>query len=221
MLQVATFNWLNFSVAKNDTGRTAQHRVYAACGWDTLTRTVSLDPRDGDRAALPTRTYYPELSTVAPATGQDSSLELPTVPVSTTRSNLHITWVDGTTGYRVVQAQAGFRYVATVESLFGKEVNYPHQWFYSANVAKVDLIARAGVTVSVQTSNSSVTSPILNDDGALPDALANDGLYSGILPYNQGGHHSITVTFNNNTGFAEFPQPSAAHSVGPNGKRTL
>lgn len=67
------FNWLNFSVAKYQTGRNAQYRVYGASGWETLARSLWEDPRSAARYAVRERTYFPELANVAPIGDQDAS----------------------------------------------------------------------------------------------------------------------------------------------------
>ena len=44
----------------------------------------------------------------------------------------------------------------------------------------------------------------LADDGNAPDETANDGLYSGFLPYSQPGDHYVTVVFDNIAGAAYY-----------------
>lgn len=97
------FAWLNFSTAVNNTGNTAQHRVYGASGWETLARPLSEDPRDGERAALPPRIYYDDLSTVAPQAGEVPAIDLP----GTARSELEIVWASRDTTFQIVIDSSG------------------------------------------------------------------------------------------------------------------
>ncbi len=46
----------------------------------------------------------------------------------------------------------------------------------------------------------------LLDDGRSPDAIADDGIYTGFLPYNQNGDYWITADFDNVPGTAFFTQ---------------
>jgi hypothetical protein len=48
--------------------------------------------------------------------------------------------------------------------------------------------------------------------------LGDDGLYSGFMPYAQGGTYEVSVTFNNTSNTAEFTQASYEHSPGPDGE---
>ncbi|MCP4348077.1 MAG: VWA domain-containing protein [Desulfobacterales bacterium] len=70
------YEWLNFSTSLNNTEDTAQHRVYDASGWETLARSLSEDPRDGQLSNEPVRLYHSELEEVAPEAGQAPSVEL-------------------------------------------------------------------------------------------------------------------------------------------------
>jgi len=210
------YNWLNFSVGKNIGGDTAQRRVYEASGWETLARSPSEDPRNLRQLALPRRDYYPELTSAAPDTGEDSSLELNTTPISTTRSALNITWIDPTiTANRV---QVATSYWATVSSILGSETIYPQPMLLVASVAASDPIAQAVVTASAVTLDGDSIPLLLLDDGTPPDALADDGFYSGYMPYQQNGTYTVTATFDNQAGNAFFTQLSTAPSVGPNGE---
>ncbi len=66
--------------------------------------------------------------------------------------------------------------------------------------------------------NGEIVPLTLRDDGAAPDALANDGLYSAIVGYTQEGIHDITVRFDNQAGAAYATERSYAPSIGPDGK---
>jgi hypothetical protein len=215
------YTWLNFSIATNTLNgqkKTAQDRVYAASGWETLARRLSADPRRPNDVVFPERIYYPELAAVAPADGQAPTIELATTPAATTRSALNIVWNSVAASSLAVTDQTGFPYQAVVESLRGNTLSYPQPVLLVASVAKVDPIAKASLAVSVTAPNGTLSVLPFADDGLAPDRLANDGFYSGIMPYAQNGTYTVTARFDNHTGLAEFTQASAAHSLGPNGE---
>ncbi|MEM7029692.1 MAG: VWA domain-containing protein [Chloroflexota bacterium] len=92
------FRWLNFSTPLvNNSSSNAQYRVYGADAWTTLARPISQDPRNGRRSNLVQRLYYPELEPVAPASGQEPTLELDQAGGQTTAR----------AGLQFFQAQAG------------------------------------------------------------------------------------------------------------------
>jgi calcium-activated chloride channel regulator 4 len=98
------YEWLNFSTDNNDTGKTAQSRVYGDSAWTTLVRPVSEDPRDGQRTSLPVRLYHAELVDVAPAEGEDPIVDLPD---NDARSDLQIIWVSDNIAYQIVIDHSG------------------------------------------------------------------------------------------------------------------
>jgi len=99
-------DWLNFSTSTIDdyNPNNAQYRVYQAAAWQTLSRKVSKDPRDGERKSLPKRIYYSELAAVAP-TENRHEIELP----GTARSDLEIIWMTEDSGlvYQIVIDYSG------------------------------------------------------------------------------------------------------------------
>lgn len=98
------FEWLNHSTPNNDTGNTAQSRVYGASGWETLARPLADDPRDGPREALPERIFYAELAGVAPGEGEDPAIDLPD-PAA--RESLEIIWATGGVAFQIVIDRSG------------------------------------------------------------------------------------------------------------------
>ncbi|NCC34520.1 MAG: VWA domain-containing protein, partial [Chloroflexia bacterium] len=100
-------NWLNFSTALNNTGNTAQHRVYAASAWQTLARPLNQDPRNGARMTAPVRLFHPELAAVAPAPGQPPRIDLTNVAAqANARNALQFVWVGQSGSPRLQQANA-------------------------------------------------------------------------------------------------------------------
>lgn len=97
------YEWLNFSVAKNNTANTAQHRAYGASGWETLARPLSEDPKDGARAAIPPRLHHGDLTKVAPGADEDARIDL----LGEARSDLRIEWVSSDVAVQIVIDRSG------------------------------------------------------------------------------------------------------------------
>ncbi|MBP1464491.1 choice-of-anchor J domain-containing protein [Candidatus Chloroploca sp. M-50] len=101
------FNWLNFSTALNNTGNTAQHRVYASSAWQTLARPLHQDPRNDARMTSPVRLFHPELAAVAPASGQPPRIDLTNAAAqANARNALQFVWVGQSGSPRLQQANA-------------------------------------------------------------------------------------------------------------------
>jgi len=92
-------DWLNFSTPLNNTGNTAQHRVYSASAWETVARPPSEDPPVSQSFVSLPRAYHSELTPVAPGSGQTPSLEVSTqAGRDTARSELNIVWTSSGSG---------------------------------------------------------------------------------------------------------------------------
>ncbi len=204
------FAWLNFSVPKHNTQKTAQYRMYHASGWETLARSPSLDPRNKLQSAGTWRLYYPELADVAPGSNQEASIQLPDVQA---RSHLNVSWDPASQ-----RGTADEMYQASINAIFGNEAVYPNPVVLIAQVSKTDPIADAEITAYATAPGNSNLQLSLKDDGVMPDVTANDGYYSGLLPYNRNGAYQVLVTFTNNSGNAKFTQIAYHHSPGPNGE---
>jgi hypothetical protein len=210
------YTWLNFSIAANQTRRNADWRVYGASGWEVLSRSPNNDPRDGSRKNLPQRGYFPELAGVAPQNNQASSIELPN---SEARTALRINWINPILSGSSPKAAAAGNYVSRITSLSGDAILYPEAARLVASVSRDgDLISKAEMSAAVTNPDSTTTPLIFRDDGVAPDAQANDGLYSTIMPYTQAGTHHVTVDFSNNSGIAEFTYLDRHYTPGPNGE---
>jgi hypothetical protein len=207
------FNWLNFSVPQNDTQQNAQHRVYGASAWDTLTRPVSEDPRDGERVALPVRVYYPELVDVKPEENQDARIDLP----GTAQSALNIVWPDASTDSPVVASLMDIPYWAQLTSLLGQNISYPNPILLLAFVHKDVTITDMTVQGTVQLPDGAVETVTFTDDGVSPDAAQGDGLYSALLGYEEDGIYTIQVAFDNTASTAKFVYTAFAPARGEEG----
>lgn len=206
-------NWLNFSVAKNDAGQTAQYRVYGASGWDTLMRPASADPRDGQRLSLPARTFYADLLEVAPWVSQDAAIQL---PASAALSDLQIVWQSPAAAQPEDAAAAG--YAAQLNSVLGPTVTSPDPILLLAFVHKARPLTGVGVQGSVRLPNGSNQPVTFADDGQPPDATKGDGLYSAILGYRANGAYTVRVDFDNHAGKAAFVSTSFQPTTDVNGK---
>jgi hypothetical protein len=207
------FNWLNFSIAKYDTKKTAQYRVYGASAWDTLVRPVSDDPRDGERVSLPDRIYYPELVDVKPVGNQDAPIDLP----GAARSALSIIWSNASTSSLATLALADFPYEVQLTSLLGQNISYPTPIVLLAFVHKDAPITDMNVQASVQLPDGSSEQITFTDDGVAPDAVEGDGLYSAILGYLENGVYKISIEFDNSDGMAKFVYTSFAPAMAEEG----
>jgi hypothetical protein len=199
--------WLNFSISKNDTKETAQYRVYQACGWDTLVRPVSNDPRDGERSTLRARLYHEELKSVAPAKDEDAPIELP----GNAQDKLQITW---STSMASPQALS---YSIQLINLHGQNVYYPQPFLLVAFVHKEWNITDANVIGQVTLPDSSIQAITFSDDGVAPDVLASDGEYSAIFSPSMNGIHTVNVQFDNNAGTAKYTALGFQPAVAPDG----
>ncbi len=209
------YRWLNFSTALNNTRNTAQHRVYGASGWETLTRPPTQDPRDGVLTYLPTRLYYPDLQQVAPAANQAPRIDL--TPRHSARSELQIVWAGSTASLMAAPPT----FFATVDTLDSGLITYPAPLLVQATVQRDHPVIGAvaqGTLVAPDERSQPFT---LRDDGVAPDLSANDGLYVALLPYTQNGAHAITIHFDNSAGVAEEIYGRGALPLPPSGSSTV
>ncbi|MCB0142452.1 MAG: hypothetical protein KDE50_21305, partial [Caldilineaceae bacterium] len=94
------YNWLNFSIAANETKRNRNWRVYQADNWTTLTRSADDDPQAiYTSGTFYRRNYYPELGLVKPQGTALPRIDLPSndadLANGVARSQLKITWQNG------------------------------------------------------------------------------------------------------------------------------
>ncbi|MFN8497095.1 MAG: FG-GAP-like repeat-containing protein [Anaerolineae bacterium] len=207
-------NWLNFSIAANQTSGNANRRVYGVSGWQVLTRDPKNDPKDGQRKALATRAYYSDLAAVAPSGANAPSIELPN---SSARSALNVVWMPP--GQVAAKAPQADGYRGLVYPPAGPAIVYPDAGRIVARLDKEgDLITKADVSATVTDPDGTATAFVFRDDGLAPDGLADDGLYTAIMPYSMPGRHRVEVTFTNSSGLAEFTYNHFHYTPGPNGE---
>ncbi len=116
------------------------------------------------------------------------------------------------TGYNV----EGGTYVADLRSLAGDVVTTPEQVVLQASLRREDAIAGATASAWVENPYGDYTDFQLRDDGVAPDQLADDGLYTALMPYDLPGAYYATVVFDNIDGEAVFTQKGMADVTDPN-----
>lgn len=224
------FNWLNFSIPKNQTRNNAQYRIFNASAWEVLARPTAQDPRNAARWALRERSYFPELASVAPTGNRNASLELTAPDASLqARSVLNIIWADDATAAAPdafdVTSQAApssshinLDYQSYIESALGDTLEYPAPLLLVARVVNGVPIAKANVQAGVLLPDLTMLAVTLKDDGLAPDVLADDGLYTGFVTYTQAGTYYAFARFDNRAGLAELTRESLEHATGPDGE---
>jgi hypothetical protein len=182
-----------------------------------ITRHPWLDPRHGLQSNEPARRWYPELIPVAPGLNQAARIDMPD-PAA--RGALTFVWVP----YNQPSAQSPSaattgNYLAALTSLTGGGVLYPEAGRLVATLSRDgESIAQAQVSGQLTRPDSSTAPLTFRDDGIAPDAEADDGLYSALLPYSEPGLHHVDVTFTNGSGLAEFTYLRRHYTPGPNGE---
>lgn len=104
----------------------------------------------------------------------------------------------------------GTTFQATLTAQDGDFVAYPNPVVLVASLSKINPIAGAGVTAWVEDPAGLFSDLTLKDDGNLPDLYPDDGLYSGLLPYDQSGDYHITALFDNIAGTAFYATAALA-----------
>jgi hypothetical protein len=190
--------WLNFSDQVNFTTPNDQSRYYSSSGWDTLLRHPNFDSQTTFLNGKPRRSYYPELASVAPQPGKRSTIELPTnvhTPCSVAEAcrAISFAWENP----NLAPLTLTDTYLVNMFSPSGTSATYPQPALVIAQLSSAYNIARATVSTQVTAPDGTKITLSLRDDGIAPDYLANDGRYTGILPYNQNGSYTINTTFTN------------------------
>ncbi len=110
------------------------------------------------------------------------------------------------TGY----ANDGSTFQAILTSESGPIVSYPDEVVLVASLSADKAIAHARVTSWVEKPDGSFSDITFKDDGIAPDAEANDGSYTTLLPYAAPGDYHVTAVFDNNAGTAVFSEEGQA-----------
>lgn len=181
---------LNFSTSLNNNAPTnKQFRSYNASAWDTLTRPTFLDPE-----GAPRRVQFHDLLAVDPENSTKPVIDLPN---AASHTELEIIWREPSADRTAIDD-----FSASIRALEGSFVAYPQPAVIVAQMLKNDPIANASVVATVTKPDTIQVALTLLDDGIAPDETANDGLYTGYLPYDQDGAYAIEVAFDNASGDA-------------------
>ncbi len=194
-----------FSAKVNNTRNTAQHRAYGASGWETLVRHSMFDPPRARLIAGTGRTYFPELVNVAPAANERPSRQLPELRAEA-RNRVTFTWEQYGSFELLNYSDDSTEnpYQASVGSSGGPRFVYPDPVLIEASVGEFALVGGADLVVTIARPDGSFRALELKDDGIAPDMLPDDGLYTGLMPYDQDGEYEVSVDFSNKSGNAFF-----------------
>ncbi|WP_349304616.1 VWA domain-containing protein [Pseudoalteromonas sp. NEC-BIFX-2020_002] len=88
-------------------------------------------------------------------------------------------------------------YTLSVEGSQGNAVIYPSPMILTAAITKDKLITGANVLATITDPNQTPTDLKMFDNGLEGDAVAGDGIYSVIAPYNENGIYQVEVNVNN------------------------
>ena len=95
-------------------------------------------------------------------------------------------------------------YTLSVEGSQGNAVTYPSPMILTAAITKDKLITGANVLATITDPNQDATNLKMLDNGLEGDAVAGDGIYSVIAPYNQDGIYQVEVNVTNDDGNAIY-----------------
>jgi hypothetical protein len=107
-----------------------------------------------------------------------------------------------TIGYQAAARADGPTYTLAAQSLSGSTIQYPKPIAIVAILGKELPIVGAVCTGRMTAPDGTQSSIQFSDDGMGSDAIANDGLYTAVLDYNQNGTFDIRVECDNSRGTA-------------------
>ncbi|RRR71573.1 MAG: VWA domain-containing protein [Candidatus Viridilinea halotolerans] len=141
-----------------------------------------------------------DVTTVCTATLEGTTLKVGTwklVATADARELFIFYWIEATA------AEGEFAYTTTVAAVDGALVNYPDPIIVRASLQREVLVTGLHVTARLVTPDGSERAIMLHDDGNAPDAVANDGEYTGIFDYEGDGEYYVLVDFDNRAGTAK------------------
>lgn len=95
-------------------------------------------------------------------------------------------------------------YTLSVEGSQGNAVTYPAPMIITTAITKDKLITGANVLATITDPDQNSTNLKMSDNGLEGDAVAGDGIYSVIAPYNENGIYQVEVSVNNDDGKATY-----------------
>jgi len=209
------YRWLNFSTPKythNGKWSTAQDRMYGASGLETISRPLTQDPPLSYKyEALPRRPEYPELAALKPSEVDEPKVDHLGSGCEIQGDHLNIVWREPDPNPSAPQAAGEIQALAYNYS--GTTVTYPNPAVITARVFKHLPITRAQVSATYTGPDGVSHTLAFTDDGVSPDAEAEDGLYSAILPYDRDGAYNVSVTFSNPSLAAVYTELGYLHAA--------
>ena len=215
------YNWLNFSIAANETKRNRNWRVYQADNWTTLTRSADDDPQAiYTSGTFYRRNYYPELGLVKPQGTALPRIDLPSndadLANGVARSQLKITWQNGglnidTPQYKPHLDPRQVCLSCPVRLDWLNQFVYPDPAIFNVQLVRQWPIANMNVVAQLTSPAGATTNvPLTDVDGT--------GNYQAALPYNSGGEYQVSFVFTNPNNAAVETNAGLAYTADPNGE---
>jgi len=95
-------------------------------------------------------------------------------------------------------------FTVSVDGTTGSEVTYPAPFIVTAAITKGNMVTGVNIVGTLTAPNNTETHFDLYDDGTNGDAIASDGIYSAILPYQTNGTYQVAVDVDNSNNTAAF-----------------
>ena len=88
-------------------------------------------------------------------------------------------------------SESGIPLSAQIVSILGQNISYPDPILLLAFVHSDLMVTGMNVAATIIDPVGAAHAVLFTDDGVAPDAYANDGLYSAIVPYTTDGIYTI------------------------------
>lgn len=111
--------------------------------------------------------------------------------------------LDATVNVSAEPSLAG-SYTVSVEGFAGNAVTYPSPMILTTALTKDKLITGANVLATIKDPMGNTTNLEMFDNGQGGDAVAGDGIYSAVAPYNQNGIYQVEVNVDNKDSKARY-----------------
>lgn len=121
--------------------------------------------------------------------------------------------------YQASGTSTGATFTSTVDTLDGKRtLTYPEPFVLTAALGFVLPVLNAEVEAEITAPDGTMFTVQMNDEGAAPDSIADDGWYSAAVNYDQSGIYQVLVRATAAAGVAVESGGNLQPSAGPNGE---